>query len=196
MQIESDECDDYSLVSGKCPYCNAHLVFKNNGIVLTSYPQQYQYTCKRCGHVWSAHNDEEAVKKEDSPMHSAEWTNKDSLTPDWSILGGPKIGDVPDNQNWGWGQQGWVCPKCGRVNAPWKGTCDCYKDTNTVTTDKIEVKPYWEYMPKTVSADFDNYKQVLDNTNTKLTEEEKQRLMKLSTCSTFSGSAKNITAHQ
>lgn len=22
---------------------------------------------------------------------------------------------------------GWVCPKCGRVNAPWKGTCDCCK---------------------------------------------------------------------
>lgn len=20
---------------------------------------------------------------------------------------------------------GWVCPKCGRGNAPWKGTCDC-----------------------------------------------------------------------
>lgn len=22
---------------------------------------------------------------------------------------------------------GWVCPKCGRVNAPWKSTCDCSK---------------------------------------------------------------------
>ena len=36
-------------------------------------------------------------------MHNAEWTNKDSLTPDGSILGGPKIGDVPDNQTWGVG---------------------------------------------------------------------------------------------
>ena len=25
---------------------------------------------------------------------------------------------------------GWVCPKCGRVNAPWKSTCDCYRDAN------------------------------------------------------------------
>lgn len=25
-------------------------------------------------------------------------------------------------------QQGWVCPKCGRVNAPWMGTCACYVD--------------------------------------------------------------------
>ena len=24
---------------------------------------------------------------------------------------------------------GWICPKCGRVNAPWKSTCDCYKDS-------------------------------------------------------------------
>ena len=22
-------------------------------------------------------------------------------------------------------QYGWVCPKCGRVNAPWKDHCDC-----------------------------------------------------------------------
>jgi len=22
-------------------------------------------------------------------------------------------------------QQGWVCPKCGRVNAPWMPTCGC-----------------------------------------------------------------------
>lgn len=25
------------------------------------------------------------------------------------------------------GQQGWECPKCGQVNAPWKPTCDCHK---------------------------------------------------------------------
>jgi len=22
-------------------------------------------------------------------------------------------------------QYGWICPKCGRVNAPWKDSCDC-----------------------------------------------------------------------
>lgn len=24
--------------------------------------------------------------------------------------------------------QAWECPKCGRVNAIWKGTCDCWKE--------------------------------------------------------------------
>jgi len=26
------------------------------------------------------------------------------------------------------GMQAWECPKCGRVNAIWKGTCDCWKE--------------------------------------------------------------------
>ena len=26
--------------------------------------------------------------------------------------------------------QGWVCPKCGRVNAPWVGSCMCYMEKN------------------------------------------------------------------
>jgi len=21
--------------------------------------------------------------------------------------------------------RGWICPKCGRANAPWKSSCDC-----------------------------------------------------------------------
>lgn len=40
-----------------------------------------------------------------------------------------------------WGQTGWICPKCGRVNAPWKGTCDCYRDINTISTDKTYTLP-------------------------------------------------------
>lgn len=23
------------------------------------------------------------------------------------------------------GERGWLCPACGRGNAPWKGTCPC-----------------------------------------------------------------------
>lgn len=26
-------------------------------------------------------------------------------------------------------KEGWVCPKCGKVLAPWVPSCDCYKMT-------------------------------------------------------------------
>lgn len=45
---------------------------------------------------------------------------------------------------------GWVCPKCGRVNAPWKSTCDCYNGIatpytppNTPQTTPYEPIPYY-----------------------------------------------------
>lgn len=31
------------------------------------------------------------------------------------------------------GSQGWICPKCGRVNAPWVMACPC-SETKTYTT--------------------------------------------------------------
>ena len=39
------------------------------------------------------------------------------------------------------GQQGWVCPKCGRVNAPWVATCPCSKKTVTYTTTTTSTIP-------------------------------------------------------
>ena len=29
-------------------------------------------------------------------------------------------------------QQGWICPKCGRVNAPWVSSCPCYNNFNVI----------------------------------------------------------------
>ena len=28
-----------------------------------------------------------------------------------------------------YGQTGWICPKCGKVLAPWMSECDCYLKT-------------------------------------------------------------------
>lgn len=39
-------------------------------------------------------------------------------------------------------QTGWVCPKCGRVHAPWMPSCNCAtvvdKVTCTESADKID----------------------------------------------------------
>jgi hypothetical protein len=42
---------------------------------------------------------------------------------------------------------GWVCPKCGKVNAPWISSCDCNTQYQWTWTE-----PY----PPTVWTDSDN----------------------------------------
>ena len=37
-------------------------------------------------------------------------------------------------------QQGWICPKCGRVNAPWIGTCPCFVDKSTIRYEYVSTK--------------------------------------------------------
>lgn len=31
-------------------------------------------------------------------------------------------------------ERGWVCPLCGKANAPWKPECDCHKSSTYTTT--------------------------------------------------------------
>ena len=44
-------------------------------------------------------------------------------------------------------EQGWECPRCGRINAPWVRSCDCSRDNWSITwaTDKFTTgdKPEW-----------------------------------------------------
>ena len=40
-------------------------------------------------------------------------------------------------------EQGWECPRCGRINAPWVRQCDCSRSNWTITTDDWTYKPEW-----------------------------------------------------
>lgn len=48
-------------------------------------------------------------------------------------------------------QEGWVCPKCGTVNAPWKDKCDC---TNI---EKLKSPQYPQYPKYEVGDYFDGF---------------------------------------
>ena len=39
-------------------------------------------------------------------------------------------------------QQGWQCPVCGTVNAPWKPVCDCQAFNNPIYSSKSTTTPF------------------------------------------------------
>ena len=52
-------------------------------------------------------------------------------------------------------EYGWACPRCGRVNAPWKSTCDCPGGYYYPTWYPWDYKePWW----KQVYCDSDTFK--------------------------------------
>ena len=115
--------------SERCPKCGSEIINVNTQIILTSNPPQHQLCCGSCGHYFSS-------------GFTAEWTDNDALNKLWehaqSILGIPKVGDWPPSPQPGdWPPSptpcdppstlnyGWICPKCGKVNAPHRDFCDC-----------------------------------------------------------------------
>lgn len=105
--------------SERCPNCGSDIINVNTQIMFASNPPQHQLCCGSCGHYFSS-----GIK--------TEWIDKDALDKVWehvqSILDIPKVGDwpvtpipnYPGNMNYGW-----ICPKCGKVNAPHRDFCDC-----------------------------------------------------------------------
>lgn len=55
-------------------------------------------------------------------------------------------------------EQGWECPRCGRINAPWKSQCDCVRNNYWTVTDDWIYKPYNDEWWKHVYCDSDTFK--------------------------------------
>ena len=58
-------------------------------------------------------------------------------------------------------EQGWECPRCGRINAPWVRQCDCSRSNWTITSDDWTYKPDWW---KDVICNSDTFKVHPDST--------------------------------
>ena len=56
-------------------------------------------------------------------------------------------------------EQGWECPRCGRINAPWVRQCDCSRNNWTITSD-------WTYTPSWAGDKPDWWKEVTCNSDT------------------------------
>lgn len=128
--------EKWTKINGKCPKCGKESVERNDSIVLTSNPPQNQYRCTECNSIWSATNDNNAVNLPQA---------------DNSILNGPQVGDVP-SYGFGWGQQGWVCPKCGRVYSPYTSMCPYCSGGNNNYEFTCETLPL-KYQPRTICND-------------------------------------------
>ena len=57
-------------------------------------------------------------------------------------------------------EQGWECPRCGRINAPWVSHCDCSRSNWTLTSDWTDKPDWW----KEVTCNSDTFKVHPDST--------------------------------
>ena len=55
-------------------------------------------------------------------------------------------------------EYGWACPRCGRINAPWKSQCDCAGNYYYPNWYPSWEKPYYDEWWKHVYCDSDTFK--------------------------------------
>ena len=114
--------EDWKPYIGKCPYCGSANIEANYGVVLTSYPPQYNCRCKDCkGTFFSGQSTYE--NESDSAKHNL------PNNPSW-VPYQPDITPINPGHDYGYGnRQGWICPRCGKVNSPDRQFCDCNNST-------------------------------------------------------------------
>lgn len=47
-------------------------------------------------------------------------------------------------------EQGWECPRCGRINAPWVRQCDCSRNNWTITSTVLDSDTFTVHPDSTV----------------------------------------------
>ena len=112
--------DNWHPYVGTCPHCGSANIEANYGLVLTSYPPQYNCKCKDCkGTFFSG----QTTYENESDSAKPSLPNNPSWVP-YDPIEQPSI--TPINPGYGYGnRQGWICPRCGKVNSPDRDFCDC-----------------------------------------------------------------------
>ena len=102
---------------GACPHCGSANIEADYSMVLTSMPPQYNCRCKDCKGTFFTGQ----IKQENQTVNPAF-----PLGPQ-TPFNPPYTPTQPENPNYdyGYGNYGWICPKCGKVNAPHRDFCDC-----------------------------------------------------------------------
>lgn len=91
--------EDWEPATILCPKCGRNYTAFNKMCVLTTFPEQYQYMCRDCGHRWTDYKAQPLGSIQSWPPN----LEYEDVTP--------------------LGQMGWICPKCGGVFAPHMNYC-------------------------------------------------------------------------
>lgn len=111
FQPVNSSLEDWRPYLGTCPHCGSNNIEANYGIVLTSMPPQYNCRCKDCKSTFFSGQ----IKQESQ-----------TITPYNPDPGLPSYPNQPQRPNYGYGmREGWICPRCGKVNSPDRDFCDC-----------------------------------------------------------------------